>query len=140
MNDESKMPVVTVGIMTAPRVEIVLHGAYRRKSDGAKVEGTLTAQCGDATETYIPLEADSRFEVRDVTIGVDFHWQRRENQVFGGALTLKAVDGGITVINTIGVEDYLRSVISSFRLVGGAALASQLAPCPDREKPPCCHR
>lgn len=113
MNDESKMPVVTVGIMTAPRVEIELHGAYRRLSDGGKVEGTLTAQCGDATETYMPLESDSRFEVRDVTIGVDFHWQRRENQVFGGALTLKAVDGGITVINTIGVEDYLRSVISS---------------------------
>ncbi len=52
MNDDNKMPVVTVGIMTAPWVEIVLHGAYRRKSDGAKVEGTLTAQNDTTTKTY----------------------------------------------------------------------------------------
>lgn len=113
MIKESEQPVVAVGIMTVPRVEIELRGAYRRRSDGATVSGSVIAERLDAAEYYEPLHPDSSFEVKDVTIGVDFHWERRENQVFGGRLTLKPVAGGIAVINTLGVEDYLRSVISS---------------------------
>ena len=107
------MPVVTVGIMTAPIVEIELHGAFRCSTDGSKVSGTLHVESLDAPVEYEPLEADANFEVKEVTIGVDFHWQRRENQVFGGKLTLLPSARGITIINTIGIEDYLRSVISS---------------------------
>ena len=64
--------------------------------------------------TFEPVAPDAVFEVKDVVIGVDFHWERRENQKFAGALCLKPMaDGRITVINRIAVEDYLRSVISS---------------------------
>ncbi len=53
------------------------------------------------------------FEVEDVTIGVNFHWQKKETQRFRGALRLLVDDGKIVVINVVGVEDYLYSVISS---------------------------
>lgn len=53
------------------------------------------------------------FWLKDVTIGVNFHWERKENQKFGGHLKLIIENEEITAINVIGVEDYLTSVISS---------------------------
>lgn len=54
------------------------------------------------------------FTLRDVTIGVQFHWERKEDQTFEGALRfLRRADGTITAINEIPVEQYLKSVISS---------------------------
>ncbi len=49
----------------------------------------------------------------DVTIGINFHWQKKEDQVFSGGLKLISTAAGITVINVLPVEDYLISVISS---------------------------
>ena len=57
-------------------------------------------------------ETDS-FELLDVTIGINFHWERKENQRFHGALKFIVEDEKITGINVIHVEDYLTSVISS---------------------------
>jgi SpoIID/LytB domain protein len=52
--------------------------------------------------------------VENVTIGVGFHWERKENQRFAGKIELKPLANGKTqVLNTLGVEEYLRSVISS---------------------------
>ena len=57
---------------------------------------------------------DGTFTLRDVTIGVQFHWERKENQTFEGALRFLPGEGGtITAINEIAVEQYLKSVISS---------------------------
>jgi len=54
------------------------------------------------------------FTLRDVTIGVQFHWERKEDQTFAGALHfLRRADGTMTAINEIPVEQYLKSVISS---------------------------
>jgi stage II sporulation protein D len=54
------------------------------------------------------------FTLKNVMIGIHFHWERREDQTFEGALRLLAApDGSITAINEISVEDYLKSVISS---------------------------
>src|SRR5262249_14122369 len=62
----------------------------------------------------LPVDFHScRFTVHDVTIGVDFHWQRNESQQFQGALELAARPDGLTVINEIPIESYLVSVISS---------------------------
>ena len=58
------------------------------------------------------LHSDS-FELKDVIIGLHFHWERRENQRFQGGLKFIAEKGGITAINIVSLEDYLRSVISS---------------------------
>ena len=51
--------------------------------------------------------------LRDVVIGIGFHWERNEDQVFEGDLHLEADGDGITVVNRIGLEPYLTSVISS---------------------------
>jgi SpoIID/LytB domain protein len=57
---------------------------------------------------------DSLFHISNVTIGIDFHWERREEQAFEGNLILRyRKDGTIAVINEINLEDYLKSVISS---------------------------
>ena len=63
------------------------------------------------------LHSDS-FELKMVTIGVDFHWERKENQRFLGGLKFIAVEDGnngasATAINVVSLEDYLKSVISS---------------------------
>ena len=72
--------------------------------------------CGSHLSKKIVFKAagdDAFFTLKDVTIGVDFHWERRENQSFKGDLILLAKPEGIIVINDIGIEDYLTCVISS---------------------------
>mgnify|MGYP001151273654 FL=1 len=114
MYDKNTMPTVAVGIITAKAVDIDFHGAFRRTGDGALVSGSVRFENLDSKLDFEPAEDGAVFEVKDVMIGVDFHWQRRENQTFAGALSLlPCADGSITVVNRIGVEDYLRSVISS---------------------------
>ena len=90
-------PVLRVGIMSAKEVNYSLHGDYIREGD-----------------TLFPSSPDCWFELDDVTIGVDFHWERKERQRFHGALQLmKGDDGMVTAVNIISVEEYLMSVISS---------------------------
>lgn len=56
---------------------------------------------------------ETGFTISDVTIGIGFHWERREEQTFSGRLELLK-EGNIThAINVLPVEDYLASVISS---------------------------
>ena len=57
--------------------------------------------------------ANDSFELLDVTIGINFHWERKENQRFRGALKLIVENSKLTAVNVISVEDYLISVISS---------------------------
>jgi SpoIID/LytB domain protein len=60
-----------------------------------------------------PEKNTSYFELKNVIIGVDFHWEQKENQRFNGALKLIPEEGKVRAINLIGLEDYLKSVISS---------------------------
>lgn len=62
---------------------------------------------------FSPEKQESFFELKNVIIGVDFHWEQEENQRFKGALKLVPEDGKVRAINVIGLEDYLKSVISS---------------------------
>jgi peptidoglycan hydrolase-like amidase len=65
------------------------------------------------TLSLVP-EAEADFTLNDVTIGVSFHWERREAQTFPGGLTLLSPDDGtLTAINVVPLETYLASVISS---------------------------
>ncbi|MCM1520919.1 MAG: SpoIID/LytB domain-containing protein [Lachnoclostridium sp.] len=118
-------PSVSVGLMTAPKVNFSLTGIYSTENHDI-VSGRQEAEMSDSGLTFLwnganytsliftpsSVEGDS-FEVDDITIGVKFHWERRENQRFRGALKLLADNGAITVINIVDVEEYLRSVISS---------------------------
>lgn len=65
-------------------------------------------------EILLRPEGDSLFAVSDVKIGIDFHWQRTQEQSFHGRLLFSAVsDSSLNLINAISLEDYLESVISS---------------------------
>jgi SpoIID/LytB domain protein len=53
------------------------------------------------------------FALDAVTIGIGFHWERKERQAFRGVLRLLKRDTGLTVINEVALEEYITSVISS---------------------------
>lgn len=48
-----------------------------------------------------------------MTIGINFHWERKENQSFRGSVMFIVENSKVTAINILGVEEYLTSVISS---------------------------
>ena len=56
---------------------------------------------------------DGYFELEDVVIGINFHWERKENQRFKGGLTFMIENGKVVAINEIPTEAYIFSVISS---------------------------
>ena len=68
----------------------------------------------DSEKTLTPSDpASCAFALDDVTIGIGFHWERKERQVFRGALRLMKREAGLTVIDDVPLEDYVTSVISS---------------------------
>ena len=118
----SGVPRVKVGIMNEPEVNFVLFGEYRL-ADGTIVTGEQHADVtadgqvawnGTVADvvTFEPSE-NGYFELKGVTIGVNFHWERKEDQRFSGALHLIVENGRLTAVNVLPVEDYLLSVISS---------------------------
>ena len=112
-------PLVEVGIMSAKEIEfeILTDGAGPRKAAfrEGKIEydGTLYDELYFEEQNPSTMFAEPSFVLHDVTIGVNFHWERRENQKFAGALKIIVEDGRLTAVNVVGVEDYLLSVISS---------------------------
>jgi len=57
--------------------------------------------------------AGAAFELFDVRIGINFHWERTEKQVFEGHLKFIVENDTLTAVNRIPLESYLTSVISS---------------------------
>ena len=100
---------VKVGIVKAREVRVVFHSAYW--SEGRSFVGEC---CFEPCERlFTPGEEDATFTLKEVTIGIGFHWERKEEQTFCGALLLKEEDGQVRAINVVPVETYLTSVISS---------------------------
>ena len=112
-------PLLEVGIMSAKEIvfEILSDGAGRRTASvrEGKIEygGALYDELYFDAETLSTMFAQPSFILHDVTIGVDFHWERKEDQKFAGALKIFVENGRLTAVNVVGVEDYLLSVISS---------------------------
>ena len=130
-------PEIHIGILKAGRIRFSLDGPHRIDKGDETLEGRAEARLKDGNieviqdnnikiiqdeqhedfgreVTLYPGDADSqRFTLSDVVIGIGFHWEQKEDQVFQGALKLKVVDGMIQAINIIPVENYLISVISS---------------------------
>ncbi len=128
----SRQQEISVGLMSEEKVQVRFDGEYAagqdRKCADSVMEEYVTGLEEFAVEDgriswrgekYDELYFTARtpvldtFEVKGVTIGVNFHWQKKENQRFRGALRLIADNGKIAVINVIGIEDYLYSVIAS---------------------------
>lgn len=127
MIDYGKEPQIDVGLMTgAKSVRFSLGGAFEAASGEPLEAGEYTAEvAGNAIRVQgvphsegpvvlSPKDFDSaRFTVHDITIGINFHWERKESQSFQGSLKLSLAGGLITVINRLPVESYIVSVISS---------------------------
>jgi stage II sporulation protein D len=115
-------PIINVGILSAKKIEFVLNGMFK-DTDGHQYNGNFAAEFVEdkirfngvlASEiSFEPVSSDASFDLIDVVIGINFHWERKENQRFKGSLKLIVENGQLTAINRIGVEDYLTSVISS---------------------------
>ena len=112
-------PHISVGIMSAPRIEFRMYpdGGGTRvatwREGKIDYDGALYDELFFEEQTPSTFFAEPTFELHDVTIGKGFHWERRETQKFAGALKIIVEDRTLTAVNVIGVEDYLLSVISS---------------------------
>ncbi len=116
-------PTVEVGIMKENIIEFSLIGDFRQGNSEWTLNGDFSVSLSNGkilfnstaydTLTFTPLSDSNTFVLKDVTIGINFHWQRKENQQFKGAIRFIILDDKIQAINIIHVEDYLTSVISS---------------------------
>lgn len=114
-------PDVHVGIVSGERMAFALNGGYLAKGEHvtgpqevAFVEGGILWKGSRYRElTFHPQCSDASFSLSDVTIGVGFHWERKETQTFLGTLRLVVEEDKICAINVLPVEKYLESVISS---------------------------
>ena len=116
-----KEPNVSVGIVSAEKIAFTLNAPYTAKGETLTgnqevefSEGGILWRGNQYRElTFTPQSDDASFSLHDVTIGVNFHWERKETQVFSGTLRLVVEADKIVAINELPVERYLTSVISS---------------------------
>jgi stage II sporulation protein D len=122
-------PKIKVAILqNYSEAEIVLNGNFRL-SDGFSLRGKIVAKAesslirlSDSNEAEVSRQKEfifaadtgATFTVKNVQIGIDFHWERLQEQSFSGNIILHAnADSTFNLINEISLEDYLASVISS---------------------------
>jgi SpoIID/LytB domain protein len=122
-------PTISIGILTSPEINFDLYGDFTTPTVNKKMSGQFSAAIendkiviardGQAMLSsneiiFKPNEIETEsFLLRDVVIGKSFHWEKKENQRFRGELKFIKEAGGITAVNTISIEEYLTSVVSS---------------------------
>ncbi len=122
-------PLVNVGILSEKKISFELHGDFKVYGFKQTFSGSFSAESIDnkilcrkgsekiETSGEIIFEPGNplqeSFLIKDVTIGVKFHWERKEKERFSGALKLILENGKVTAINILPIENYLVSVISS---------------------------
>lgn len=115
-------PLVHVGILSEPQIEFTLHTPYVAGGKQAAGPQTATYDHGRILwqgRLYDELQFEphgaqtASFTLHGVTIGINFHWERKEDQRFQGSLRIIVEDGKLTAVNVLPVEQYLTSVISS---------------------------
>ena len=103
---------VSVGLIEQQTaVEVELTGTFTDTSGKLYSSGRHRFTSEVTLTPSDPLS--SAFALDDVTIGIGFHWERKERQVFRGAFRLLKRAAGLTVINDVSLEEYVTSVISS---------------------------
>lgn len=116
-----KEPEINVGIVNALEIDFTLNARFLAKGETVSGPQKVTFDEGGILWngnvyqelTFTPLENNASFTLRDVTIGINFHWEQQETQTFLGTLRLVVDEGKITAINQLPAEKYLTSVISS---------------------------
>ena len=119
--DKGKQPNVNVGIVSGQKIHFSLNKPYLAKGEMVTGEQEVAFSEGGilwngnqySSLTFHPQSADASFSLSDVTIGVNFHWERKETQTFLGTLHFVVESDKIYAINELPVERYLESVISS---------------------------
>jgi len=122
-------PQIKVGIMAEKEIFFTLNGNYHLESSTNRITGKCKARkagpgiyiessdesffCPNSVK-LIPSDPETGiFILHDVTIGINFHWERKEDQTFKGSLHFFTDGDKIHAINVLSIEDYLMSVISS---------------------------
>ena len=116
-----QQPKINVGIMAAKEIRFCLNESFTDGRSSFEGEMQVSVTGGHLnwngilidSLTLKPHEHGSTFTLHDVTIGIGFHWERKEEQTFSGQLKFIIEDGLVRAINILPVEDYLTSVISS---------------------------
>ena len=116
-----KEPEVKVGIVSGQKIHFSLNKPYLAKGETVIGEQEVEFSEGGvlwngnqySSLTFHPQSTDASFSLSDVTIGVNFHWERKETQTFLGTLRFVVESDKICAINELPVEKYLESVISS---------------------------
>lgn len=119
-------PQLRIGIMYQPEIIFRLNERYLLAPNGVPFEGIQKVNYREGKiwlndemvdEDILVFEPvryhEASFELNDVTIGIQFHWERKEDQQFKGALEIRIENEKLTAINILPLEDYLVSVISS---------------------------
>ena len=116
-----KEPEISVGIVNAQEIHFTLNGNFFAKGETVSGDQAVSFSEGGILWngnlyrelTFTPQEELNSFSLYDVTIGINFHWERQETQIFLGTLKLVVDEEKIVAINILPVEAYLTSVISS---------------------------
>ena len=119
--NNGKQPDVSVGIVSGQKIHFSLNQPYLAKGEVVTGEQEVEFSEGGvlwngnqySSLTFHPQSCDASFSLSDVTIGVNFHWERKETQTFLGTLHFVVESDKICAINELPVEKYLESVISS---------------------------
>ena len=122
-------PLIKVGIMAEKEIFFTIEGNYLLESSIINITGNCKAkiagpcvylECGENSWLIpdslklTPVDPEiGKFILHDVTIGINFHWERKEDQKFKGELHFIVDNDKIHAVNALGIEDYLISVISS---------------------------
>jgi len=122
-------PLISVGILTEKKIVFELHGNYMVAGSETYFRGIFSAEIKDNqivcsnnsdkienTEEILFAPEDPHSEsflIRDVIIGIDFHWQRKEKQRFNHSLKIIRDGNKVVAINILPLGNYIVSVISS---------------------------
>ncbi|MCT4616028.1 MAG: SpoIID/LytB domain-containing protein [Marinifilaceae bacterium] len=121
----SKKNTVSVGILKSNKIEFKFNGYYKdingleyNSNQCVEIIGGqiyLNEKAISINELYFTPVDDFNcfFTIQNVEIGIDFHWNRKENQSFKSVLKFILEDDSLRAVNILDVEDYLLSVISS---------------------------
>jgi SpoIID/LytB domain protein len=103
---------ISVGLVECCRtVDVELEGEFIDQAGKRYPSGHFRF---DSPVSLTPADPGACFfAIDNVTIGVGFHWERQERQVFRGGFRVRKHEGGLAVINDVPLEEYVLSVISS---------------------------
>ncbi len=133
-------PIINVGILTNYKIQFELYGDFfisrgninqtpltnqnsktysgefiaERKGNKIQISSDNDVWEFEDEIIFHPLVPETEFfTLLNVSIGIEFHWERKEKQNFKGLLKFIKNEDKITAVNIINVEEYLTSVISS---------------------------